>query len=117
MFPAEELILRVYPGMEGVYISRLYEDAGDGFGQYLVFRFELSVFKGALRVVARKEGDFPLPYKRLKVWVPGLFFQTAAINGKAVRGEVNSKGTELLFDPFPWQGEDPVFELLLPVPE
>ena len=96
-FPVEELILRVYPGPDGTCHSELYEDAGEGYGyqkgEFTVFRFQCKIDGNQFALAMQVEGRYAHPYRRLRIWVPGR--------------------PELLVDPFPGQGEDPGFELLL----
>ncbi|MBK6621011.1 MAG: DUF4968 domain-containing protein [Saprospirales bacterium] len=111
-FPAEELILRIYPGEEGTYTSTLYEDAGEGYGADLVFRFEFLVFSWGGRIRVNTEGEFSNPYKKLRIQAPGVFFERAECKGESIPVQVFKWGTEILIDPFPSEGKDPGFEVL-----
>jgi len=110
-FPAEELILRVYPGGEEPYRSWLYEDAGEGYGEFLILNFEFLILNEGFRLKVNREGKYPLEYKRLRVQVPGGHYGIARWGTEVKNTTIHKWGTELVLDPFPWQGEDPVFEL------
>lgn len=94
--PVTELILRVYPAVDGSLVSQLYEDAGEGYGyargEFSVFSFQCSVKEGELRLSGWREGSYAPAYRRIRVEAPGWG------EGSAV-------------DPFPGPGEDPFFEL------
>ncbi len=94
--PVKELVLRVYPAEEKELVSRLYEDAGEGYGyasgEFSVFSFQCSVAEGELRLRGWREGSFVPTYERIRVEAPGW-------------------GEGLAIDPFPGAGEDPFFEL------
>ncbi|MBK8492032.1 MAG: DUF4968 domain-containing protein [Saprospirales bacterium] len=115
--PAEELILRLYPGPDGVFHSTLYEDEGEGYGYsagiFLVRQFTCEVKGDKLTVRMHQEGAYSPPYKRLRVQIPGRIFENAQWNGETVSLLREKGGTTILLDPFPGQGKDPGFELLL----
>jgi alpha-glucosidase len=67
VLPMEEngnLILHLYPG-EGD--SQLYSDAGDGYGDWRVDKFQLTQDMNHLKLNWQSDGDYPFPHPRVQL--------------------------------------------------
>lgn len=97
--PARELVLRVYPVEGQGPLSRLYEDAGEGYGysrgEFSIFSVQCSVEGEELKLRIWRKGSYVPEYERIRIEAPGR---------ERVWGEV------LTIDPFPGLGQDPFFE-------
>ncbi|NIS78790.1 MAG: alpha-glucosidase [Anaerolineales bacterium] len=97
----DRLILHLYPPIEGDAESRLFNDAGDGYGTWRVDRFETVMEEGNLRITRSSEGDYPFPYTEVELVLHGIFCRRAWVDGRetAVRDNrfvvVNFKMVEL----------------------
>jgi alpha-glucosidase len=73
--PVDELTLYVYY-KNGAEISRLYEDAGEGYGyregEYSLKRFETLGENGNFTLKQHKEGLFGPSYKKVKIYLVGF---------------------------------------------
>ena len=94
----EELKLEVYY-TEGTEISRVYEDAGDGFdyrkGRYSLRKFRLTGRKNELIIQHFKEGKYDTPYEHFKIKLHGIPFKVKAIqldNAEIPLSEVKLNG-------------------------
>jgi alpha-glucosidase len=66
-----ELELHIYPQKSGEQESLLYSDAGDGYGDWRVDRFTLSIKKNGITITRRSEGDYSFPYKKVHLVLHG----------------------------------------------
>jgi alpha-glucosidase len=81
-----ELHLHLYlpPDGSGEYTYSLYSDAGDGYGDSRVDRFQLSFSDQEIRLLWEEEGAYPFPYSAVCVQLHGLKFMQGWLDGKPV---------------------------------
>lgn len=78
----QRLSLHVYPPLEGEGDGRLYSDAGDGYGDWRIDRFELAWDKNHLKLSWGREGEAPFPYTQVEVLLHGLPARGAWVDGE-----------------------------------
>ena len=89
----ERLLLQVYAGSAK---SRLYEDAGDGYGyrdgERLVSTFTTTLDGNRLTITRAQEGDFAVPYRRVEVQVGGFGPRLTSVrqDGKSTTWSANT---------------------------
>ncbi len=99
ILPMEEqsnLILHIYPPETGKGDGTLYSDAGDGYGDWRLDRFELIRENNSLQLNWATENDFPFPYS-------GIQLQLHAIKPRRVwvdNEPVTLNGSQLETKPF-----------------
>jgi alpha-glucosidase len=60
-----DLELHVYPGFNGEHTSRLYSDAGDGYGTSRLDTIRLRSDGDTLHISWEEAGDYPFPYQNI----------------------------------------------------
>ena len=79
----DNLMLRLYPPTaDSRGAGQLYSDAGDGYGAYRIDRFVLMGSNDSLRLERKEEGEYPFPYEKVIVQLPGLGVQQARVDGQ-----------------------------------
>ena len=101
----EELTLHVYYA-EGTEMSKVYEDAGDGYdykkGRYSLRKFRLTGRENQLIIQQFKEGKYNTPYSKLKLVFHGLPFNVKSIyldNAQIPLKEVKMNGDKTMIIP------------------
>ncbi|THD67995.1 DUF4968 domain-containing protein [Robertkochia marina] len=101
----KELTLHVYYA-EGTEISKVYEDAGDGYdykkGRYSLRKFRLTGRENQLIIQQFKEGKYETPYKKLKLVLHGLPFNVKSIyldNAQIPLKDVKMNGDKTMIIP------------------
>lgn len=85
--PVDELTLYVYYKKEGTEISRLYEDAGEGYaqddGEFSLKIFETEGTEGQFTLRQRREGKWQPPYLLVKIYFVGFptYVRHCAVDG------------------------------------
>lgn len=80
----DRLILHLYaPVEDGTSTGYLYSDAGDGYGEKRVERFQMRRTAAALELTWEQQGDRAFPYARVDLYLHGLELQQAEIDGKS----------------------------------
>jgi alpha-glucosidase len=82
MASEECLWLHLYPPLEGESYSRLYMDAGDGYGAWRVDYFRVIRARDSLEVIRKSEGEYPFPYARVAIRVHGMPLRRAWLDGQ-----------------------------------
>ncbi|AFY47205.1 family 31 glycosyl hydrolase, alpha-glucosidase [Nostoc sp. PCC 7524] len=85
----QQLILHIYPPVTGVGGGRVYSDAGDGYGAWRLDEFYLQRHEQNLEITWQQQGNYPFPYKNVKLHVHGLEVQTAWIDTQEVHYQNN----------------------------
>ncbi|MEW5859925.1 MAG: glycoside hydrolase family 31 protein [Cyanobacteriota bacterium] len=88
MEEGQQLILHLYPPMQGTSEGCLYSDAGDGYGEWRLDKFYLVRDSNSLELTWEEQGEYPLPYQSVQLHLHGFKLQQAWVDGKevAVRG-------------------------------
>ncbi|MFB2922977.1 TIM-barrel domain-containing protein [Aerosakkonema funiforme] len=90
MEEAKQLILHLYPPVQGNSIGWMYGDAGDGYAESRFDVFRIVLFEEGLDLTWEQQGDFTFPYQSVKVHLHGYESQQAWIDGEEVTVEGNS---------------------------
>jgi alpha-glucosidase len=102
VLPVEEagrLSLRVYAPDDGeTRESRLYCDAGDGYGPSLVSRFTVERRGSTVEVRWTREGQFPWPYRAIKLKLYGAASRRAEVDGKKLGGLLDQPFDQARFE-------------------
>lgn len=80
----EALALDIYPTAAGRAKGEVFSDAGDGYGDWRLDRFNLRQEGGQSVLSRESEGSYPLPYKRFEIRLHGVAVQSAAADGQRV---------------------------------
>jgi alpha-glucosidase len=99
ILPMEEnnqLILHIYPPVQGNSKYILYSDAGDGYGESRLDKFRISRNANNLELYWEEEGDYPFPYKSVQLHLHGFDLQQAWIDDT----EIAIQGQTLSCQPF-----------------
>ncbi|NES97480.1 MAG: glycoside hydrolase family 31 protein [Desertifilum sp. SIO1I2] len=78
----QQLILHLYPCTEGNCMGQVYSDAGDGYGEWRVDRFQLHRTGAEITLIWQSEGNFEFPYHRVKLQFHGIQPQQVWIKGQ-----------------------------------
>jgi alpha-glucosidase len=65
-------------------VTRLYSDAGDGFGAWRVERFHLTQCNEDIELQWKKQGDYPFPYEQVVIHLHGGQSRLAWVNGEKI---------------------------------
>lgn len=90
ILPMEEdnqLILHLYPPMQGSREACVYGDAGDGYGEWRLDKFQMVRFDDGLELIWEQEGEYAFPYKTIQLHLHGIKLQQSWIDGKEVTFE------------------------------
>ena len=99
ILPMEEdgkLYFHIYPGTEKVSENHLYNDAGDGNGNWRLDRLLLSNHNKSLEIVWSFEGNYPLPYKEFIFYLHGNKLLNAVSAGQVYNIHENSFSTQFV---------------------
>ncbi|MBD1881764.1 glycoside hydrolase family 31 protein [Coleofasciculus sp. FACHB-T130] len=93
ILPMEEqrqLILHLYPPVQGTGEAHLYSDAGDGYGESRLDRFRMVRDENGLELTWEEQhGDYAFPYASVQVQLHGMEVQQAWIDGAEVTCQGN----------------------------
>jgi alpha-glucosidase len=78
------LTLHLYPPAAGTSESILYSDAGDGYGEHRLDRFQMIRTEDGLELNWQQEGDYAFPYRTIQIQVHGIELYQVAIDGAEV---------------------------------
>ncbi|MBV9389671.1 MAG: glycoside hydrolase family 31 protein [Chroococcidiopsidaceae cyanobacterium CP_BM_ER_R8_30] len=87
ILPMEEsgqLILHLYPPEQGMSEGYLYSDAGDGYGESRLDRFQMIRSDQGLELMWEQQGSYAFHYQSMWLHVHGIQIQQAWIDGKSV---------------------------------
>ncbi|MDX2099952.1 MAG: glycoside hydrolase family 31 protein [Leptolyngbyaceae cyanobacterium bins.59] len=90
------LTLHVYRPVSGGCQSMMYSDAGDGYGESRIDRFQIAWNEGGLDLIHTEEGEFSLPYETIEVQFHGASVKRAWIDGQ----EASIEGDRVRCDRF-----------------
>lgn len=87
-----QVVLHLYPSLEGVSCSQLYQDAGDGYGPSRCDRFRLHHEPDGMNLLWEGEGDYPLPTIPLTIHIHQFHLHQVWVEGNELQdwGECNS---------------------------
>ncbi|WP_066425482.1 TIM-barrel domain-containing protein [Anabaena sp. 4-3] len=80
----QQLILHIYPPVTGVGAGRVYSDAGDGYAAWRLDEFYLKRDEDNLEIIWQQQGNYPFPYKNVKLHIHGLAVQKVWVDGEQV---------------------------------
>jgi alpha-glucosidase len=93
MIAEQQLILHLYPPVEGSCQGRVYSDAGDGYGEFRLDEFDLIREEDGLQLMWHWRGQYPLPCKSIQLHLHGIQLQQAWVDGCEVEVEENYLST------------------------
>jgi alpha-glucosidase len=85
----KQLILHIYPPLEGTGETTLYTDAGDGYEASRLDIFRLTRTDEYLELTWEAQGEFPFPYTHICVQLHALKSQRAWIDGVELEVQSN----------------------------
>jgi len=88
MEEGQQLILHLYPPVQGTSTGCLYSDAGDGYGDWRLDKFCLVRDSNNLELTWEEQGEYSFPYQSVQLYLHGFKLQQAWVDGEevAVRG-------------------------------
>lgn len=81
------LTLHLYPPVEGTTERVLYSDAGDGYGDSRLDRFQLSKQGDEINLTWEQQGAYPFPYKEIRAQPHGIQVNQIWIDEQEVNPE------------------------------
>jgi alpha-glucosidase len=87
ILPMEEehqLILHLYPPVQGSSESCVYSDAGDGYAEWRLDKFRMVRKDDELELTWESQGDFAFSYTGIQLHIHGITVQQAWIDDKEV---------------------------------
>ncbi len=87
MIPMEEgkqLILHIYPPVEGSSEAILYSDANDGYGESRLDKFRMVRSENNLEITWEEHGEYPFPYTGVQLHLHGMKLQQAWVDDAEV---------------------------------
>jgi alpha-glucosidase len=91
MKEGQQLVLHLYPPIEGCSEIHIYSDAGDGYGEWRLEQYWLVRDEKGLELIWETQGEYAFPYQSVQlhlhsfepeqVWVDG---KEVAIEGKTI---------------------------------
>jgi alpha-glucosidase len=85
----QQLILHLYPPVQGSSEWSLYSDAGDGYAECRVEQFRMMRDENGLEVSWEEQGDYPFPYEVVQLHVHGINLQQAWVDGREIACQEN----------------------------
>jgi len=79
-----QLMLHLYPPVQGSSEGSLYSDAGDGYAEWRLDQFRMVRDEKGLELTWEQQGDFPFPYEVVQLHLHGFELQQAWVDGKEV---------------------------------
>lgn len=73
----QQLVLHVYPPVQGEAESCLYSDEGEGYGAWRLDRFQMIRHATELALIWHEQGDYPFPYPNIQLHLHGVKIQQA----------------------------------------
>lgn len=92
----QQLILHLYPPIQGDSVDYLYSDPGDGYGESRLEQFRLVRDQQSLELTWEQQGKYSFPYTSVQLQLHGMKLQQAWIDGT----EVSVGGQSLECDRF-----------------
>lgn len=90
MAEGDKLTLHVYaPEPDSSHSSRLYSDAGDGYGEWRLDQFQVVRDKGSIDISWQSQGEYPFPYRQVELILHGFEAVQAWIDGHEVEVQQN----------------------------
>lgn len=90
MEAGEQLVLHLYPPLSGECEGTVYQDAGEGYGDFRVDHFRLLRYEQGLKLTWEQRGNYPLPDGGVQLQLHGGSLQQAWVDGQAVMTQENS---------------------------
>ncbi|MBD2093466.1 glycoside hydrolase family 31 protein [Microcoleus sp. FACHB-1515] len=94
MVENQQLILHLYPSVQGNCAGEVYSDAGDGFGEKRIDRFCLTHHSSGLELTRRQEGNYPFPYIGIRICLHGVKIRQIQVDGISLTYEKNCFGVD-----------------------
>jgi alpha-glucosidase len=92
ILPMEEdkqLILHLYPPVQGSSEGCVYIDAGDGYGESRLDTFRMVRSEDGLELTWEQHGDYAFPYENVRLHLHGIQVQQAWVDEKEVAVQEN----------------------------
>lgn len=96
MAEGKNLILHLYPPVQGSSEGYVYGDAGDGYGEWRLDKFRMVRSENTLELTWEQEGDYAFPYDRMQLHLHGVEVQQVLLDEQ----EVTCQGQILECTPF-----------------
>ena len=80
----EQLILHLYPPVQGEGKSCLYSDAKDGYGEWRLEQWTMVRDENGLDLIWEQHGEYAFPYQSVQLYLHGIQAQQAWVEGKEV---------------------------------
>jgi alpha-glucosidase len=90
MEAAEQLVLHLYPPLSGESEGTIYQDAGEGYGDFRVDHFRLLRCGQSLELTWEQQGNYPLPDGGVQLHLHGGLLQRAWVDGQEVMTQAQS---------------------------
>ncbi|MEW6496687.1 MAG: TIM-barrel domain-containing protein [Cyanobacteriota bacterium] len=84
MEEGKQLILHLYPPMQGTSVGCVYSDAGDGYGEWRLDNFQMVRKDDTLELTWEQEGDYAFPYNKVRLHLHGIEVQQAWVDEQEV---------------------------------
>lgn len=68
----QQLVLHLYPSVEGKCAGEVYSDTGDGYGEGRIDRFSLTRTGSGFELIRQQQGSYPFPYKGFRIYLHGI---------------------------------------------
>jgi alpha-glucosidase len=85
----DRYFLHIY-AFEDIFSENVvYWDAGDGYGDYRIDTYQLSVMANEMQLTCSTQGKYPCPYQQISIILHGLSFSKAIHEGELIKPEGN----------------------------
>ncbi len=84
MEQGKQLILHIYPPVEGSSEAILYSDANDGYGESRLDKFRMVRSENNLEITWEEHGEYPFPYTGVQLHLHGMKLQQAWVDDAEV---------------------------------
>ena len=76
----KQLILHIYPPVEGSSEAILYSDANDGYGESRLDKFRMVRSENNLEITWEEQGEYAFPYTGVQLHLHGMKLQQAWVD-------------------------------------
>ncbi|HLO49042.1 MAG TPA: glycoside hydrolase family 31 protein [Kamptonema sp.] len=84
MESGKQLILHLYPPVAGSSENYLYSDAGDGYGEWRLDRWQMVRNENNLELIWEEEGEYAFHYQGVELYLHGITVKQAWVDDKEV---------------------------------
>jgi alpha-glucosidase len=93
ILPLEEnnrLYLHIYSGETNGFSSHIYQDAGDGYGDYRIDTYHAEIVNKSIVISHTSDGTYPFPYQSIEVVLHSKVIDHAYVDGIELTVHSNS---------------------------